>query len=67
MDKIKEYVLESYDELMNRVVWPTWAELQESTIVVLSATIILSLVLLAMDKLANGLLQNLYSVIKGLF
>ena len=67
MDKIKESVRESYDELMNRVVWPTWAELQESTIVVLSATIILSLVLLAMDKLANGLLQNLYSVIKGLF
>ena len=66
MDKIKEYVIESYDELMNRVVWPTWAELQESTIIVLSATIILSLVLLAMDKLANGLLQNLYTVIKGL-
>jgi preprotein translocase subunit SecE len=66
MDKIKEYVLESYDELMNRVVWPTWAELQESTIVVLSATIILSLVLFAMDKLANGLLQNLYSVIRGI-
>lgn len=66
MDKIKEYVLDSYDELMNRVVWPTWSELQESTIVVLSATIILSLVLLAMDKLANGLLQNLYSVIRGI-
>lgn len=67
MDKVKEYVLESYDELVNKVEWPTWSALQESTMIVLISTIVLGLMLFIMDKISNGLLETLYSSIKGLF
>ena len=28
MAKVVDYIKESYDELVNKVSWPTWAELQ---------------------------------------
>jgi len=49
MDKIRLYVNEAYDELMHKVSWPTWQELQQSAVVVLVAAVIMALVVLAMD------------------
>ena len=43
------YVKESYNELVNKVSWPTFAQLQNSTIVVMVASIIFAVVVLAMD------------------
>ncbi|MFN8299709.1 MAG: preprotein translocase subunit SecE [Chitinophagales bacterium] len=49
MDKIKLYFVEAYDELINKVTWPTWPELQSSTVVVLVSALLISLVVVAMD------------------
>ena len=49
MDKLRLYVVEAYDELMHKVSWPTWPELQQSAVVVLVAAVIMALVVLAMD------------------
>ncbi|MBQ9473374.1 MAG: preprotein translocase subunit SecE [Bacteroidales bacterium] len=49
MSKIGTYVKESYDELVNKVSWPTFKELQSSTVVVAIATLVLALVVLLMD------------------
>jgi preprotein translocase subunit SecE len=59
MDKIKLYIKESYYELVNKVTWPSWEELQSSTVLVLVASIIIALVVFAMDSASNAVLQNL--------
>ena len=45
----KTYIEESYNELMHKVTWPTWRELQESTVLVFIAILILTTVIFLMD------------------
>lgn len=49
MASIKAYISESYNELVHKVSWPTWKELQSSSILVLVATVITSLIIFVMD------------------
>lgn len=49
MAKIGAYIQESVDELVNKVSWPTWSELQSSSIVVLIASVIFALVIFVFD------------------
>ena len=49
MEKIRLYFVEAYDELLNKVTWPTWAELQDSSIVVLVTALIMSGIIVLMD------------------
>jgi preprotein translocase subunit SecE len=60
MEKISLYLRESYQELTKEVSWPTMAQLQDSTMVVLAASAILSLLILAMDALSSVVFKNLY-------
>lgn len=60
MNKIKQYIQESYHELLHKVSWPTWEELQSSTMVVLIATVIVTLLVWGMDIVSSTLLQNFY-------
>lgn len=48
-NKIRTYIDEISDELNHKVSWPTRAELQNSAIVVLIATLIISFMIFAMD------------------
>lgn len=43
------FIEESYNELLHKVTWPTWTELQESTVLVFAATVILTLIIFLMD------------------
>ncbi len=45
----KTYLSESYNELVNKVSWPTWKELQSSAIIVLVTALIISLLVFVMD------------------
>ena len=49
MSKIGDYVKESYDELVHKVSWPTFKELQNSAVVVAVAALILAIVIFIMD------------------
>ena len=60
MDKIKLYIIESYNELINKVTWPSWASLQSSTILVLVASLIIALVIFVMDLIAKQTLDLIY-------
>lgn len=44
-----KYFKESYNELVNKVTWPTFPQLQSSTIVVMVATVIFAIIVLIMD------------------
>ena len=49
MSKTTAYIKESYTELMEKVSWPTWDELQDSVVVVMVASLIIALVIFVMD------------------
>lgn len=62
MSKITQYVKDSYTELMEKVTWPTWAELRESAIIVMVASVIIGFVVYLMDLAFSGLLTAIYSL-----
>jgi preprotein translocase subunit SecE len=62
MEKLTLYLRESYQELLKNVSWPTAAQLQESTIVVLATAGVLALVIFLMDVLCSVVFKNLYGV-----
>jgi preprotein translocase subunit SecE len=64
MNKISLYIRDSYKEMMQKVTWPTWEELQQSTMIVLAATIIITTLVWIMDFASNGVLQFVYSLFK---
>ena len=49
MAGIRTYVEEIVNELSNKVSWPTWEELQTSSVIVLVTSIILALIIWLMD------------------
>jgi preprotein translocase subunit SecE len=49
MEKIKNYILESVDEIRNKVSWSKFSELQSSAILVLVASLIFALVIGLVD------------------
>jgi preprotein translocase subunit SecE len=61
-NRFVEYVKESYDELMHKVSWPTWSELQNSAVVVSVASLIIALVVFIMDKSFEVILKQFYSL-----
>lgn len=62
MDKLKLYLTESYHELTKEVSWPTVAQLQESTMVVLASTAILATVIFIMDAINSVAFKTLYGI-----
>lgn len=57
--KIVNNVKESYSELVNKVSWPTRSEVTSSSVVVLSASVIIALVILVMDLAFGNVLMSL--------
>jgi preprotein translocase subunit SecE len=62
MSKLTEYFKSSYDELVNKVTWPTWSELQESTIIVMIASLIIALIIYVVDIAGSGALGFFYQL-----
>lgn len=62
MEGLKIYVQESYNELINKVTWPTFENLLSDSLVVIVATILLSLLIFGMDAVSNFILSSIYSL-----
>ena len=60
MASVVEFIKESYNEMTGKVSWPTWGELQNSAVIVLVASIIIALIILAMDQSVGGILKLFY-------
>ena len=60
--KIVNYIKDSYDELVHKVSWPTWSDLQSSAIVVSIASLIIAMVVFLMDKSASTILDQFYKL-----
>ena len=64
MNKVGAYLSESYKELLEKVTWPTWAQLQQSTVIVLVATLLITAIVFVMDFASRGLLDFIYQLFK---
>ncbi len=64
MNKISAYFRDSYFELVEKVTWPSWLQLQQSTVIVLVATVIITGMVWIMDFSSNQLLKFVYSLFK---
>jgi len=62
MNKISHYFRDSYKELVEKVTWPSWDQLQQSTMIVLAATLIITAIVWLMDFVAAGGLNLLYKL-----
>jgi len=60
--KIINYIKESYNELVHKVTWPSWEELQSSAIIVMVSTLLIALVIAFMDWGFKNILENLYGL-----
>jgi preprotein translocase subunit SecE len=64
MNKISTYAKESYKEMVEKVTWPTWTQLQQSTLIVLVATLLITALVFVMDIASKGALNLVYSIFK---
>ncbi len=60
MANFAEYIKESFTELKEKVTWPTWAELQNSAVITLIASLIIALIIFAMDESAGNFIKLIY-------
>lgn len=61
MAKFGTYVQEAYDELVHKVSWPSWTELQKTTWVVLLGILFITFIVLGMDAACEALMKLIYS------
>jgi preprotein translocase subunit SecE len=59
---MKKYITESIQELTNNVSWPSWAQLQSSTILVAVSSVIIALIISLMDLGFDTILGEFYSI-----
>jgi preprotein translocase subunit SecE len=57
---IVKYCKESYDELVHKVTWPSRSELTNSAVVVLYASLLIALVVFAMDSVFQFVMETIY-------
>jgi preprotein translocase subunit SecE len=62
MKRIKLYLQESYKELVHKVTWPSWKELQGSAILVMVSSLIIALAVAAMDLVFKNVMSWVYGI-----
>lgn len=62
MSKFINYLKESWVELTKKTTWPSWSSLQNSAIVVMVASLVLAVVIWAMDFLFENLMKFIYTL-----
>jgi preprotein translocase subunit SecE len=63
MKKIKTYIQEAYNELVHKVTWPSWTQLQNSAVVVMIASTIMAVVIFAMDFSFRKFMTFIYELL----
>ncbi len=61
--KLINYFKESYQELVHKTSWPTRQELTNSAVVVLIASLVIALVVWAMDFCIEKLMTFIYTTV----
>ncbi|MCD8206362.1 MAG: preprotein translocase subunit SecE [Bacteroidales bacterium] len=62
MRRFINYLKECYVELTKKVSWPSWKDLQSSSILVMVTTVLLAIVIFAMDFCFEHLMSFIYTL-----
>lgn len=62
MSKFVNYIEQAYDELIHKVTWPTWSELQQSTLITLVSVLLLTAIVFLMDGASDFVLKGFYGL-----
>jgi preprotein translocase subunit SecE len=62
MKSIIIYFQEAYKELVHKVTWPSWKELQSSAILVMVSSLIIAVIVALMDLGFKNLMHLIYSL-----
>lgn len=60
--KVIRYFNDAYNELLHKVSWPTWTELQSSSVVVMIASLIIAMVVFIMDYSFENIMGFIYGM-----
>ena len=58
--RVLDYCKKSYEELVHKVTWPSRSELAGSAVVVLYASLLIALVVFAMDSVFETVMEFIY-------
>jgi preprotein translocase subunit SecE len=64
MNKVRLYFKDTTDELLNKVSWPSWSELQASAIIVMIASLIIAGLVFGMDTVFQFVMNLFYGLFK---
>ncbi|MGB1204049.1 MAG: preprotein translocase subunit SecE [Chitinophagales bacterium] len=72
IEQVRDYIKDSAHELLYKVTWPTWEELQNSAMIVLVSSIIFSLIIFLMDftfgaNPENGIFKGMLHYVYQIF
>lgn len=59
--KLKKFIVDSVDELRNKVTWPKYNELQSSSVLVLVASLIFAIIIGAIDFVFDNIMTWFYN------
>lgn len=65
MEKLINYFKSTTEELMTKVSWPSWDELQSSTLIVMVASIIFAIIIYLIDLVSSFGLGVFYKLFEG--
>ena len=60
---IKAYFADVYNELVNKVSWPSWSELQNSASIVMIASVIIAIGIFIMDFVFRHVMDFIYGML----
>jgi preprotein translocase subunit SecE len=63
MEKIVQYIKDSYNELVYKVSWPTRSELTSSAVIVMIASFIMALIVFGVDSAFEWSLKYFYGLV----
>ncbi len=67
MESLRTYIEGAYQELMHKVTWPSWSELQSSGVIVLVASGVIGIVVFLMDLASSTATSGIYKFLQNLF
>ena len=62
--KVKAYFTDVYNELVHKVSWPSWSELQSSATIVMIASVIIAVGIFVMDFVFRHVMDFIYGMLK---
>ncbi len=62
MSKVVNYIRSAYDELVYKVTWPNWEQLQKYTVLVLIGIVIFTILIYVMDSISNNIFKAFYNL-----